>query len=406
MPSPVAEPLRRRLAAIDARRPDHAVEAVRAVLEEARASRASDVHVNPGADALEILYRVDGLLHPVAALPMTTAAGVVARLKVLAGLLTYRSEEPQEGRLPGGPGEPEVRLSTMPTLHGERAVIRLFAEPAALRRLDELGLPPDLVAACRALIDATSGLVVVAGPAGSGKTTTLYALLRELAARPERRSLVSLEDPVEVAVAGVSQTQVRPGSGLDLAAAIRAALRQDPEVIAVGEMRDPATAEAAFNAALTGHLVLTTFHAGGAADVVGRCLEMGVEPYILRSTLAGVLAQRLVRRLCGCARESAGSEERLGLPVESARVPVGCDRCAGTGYRGRLLLAELLRPGEGEVARSILRRVEVAEIEARAVAAGLITRRRRGLEAVASGLTSPAEFLRAFGGLVPGSGGA
>ncbi|GIW86584.1 MAG: hypothetical protein KatS3mg108_0908 [Isosphaeraceae bacterium] len=401
MSEPVAESLAGRLSAVDLGRPDHAVELVRVILEGARAVRASDVHLNPGPERLEILYRVDGVLHVAGELPAAVAAAVVARLKVLAGLLTYRTEEPQEGRLPGGPDQPEARLSTMPTLHGERAVIRRFAEPARLRRLEELGLGAELLAECRGLLARRSGLVVVAGPAGSGKTTTLYAMLRELAAGPERRSLVSLEDPIEVAVAGVSQTQVRPGSGLDLASAIRAVLRQDPEVIAVGEMRDPATAEAAFQAALTGHLVLTTFHAGSAADVVGRCLDLGVEPYILRSTLVGVLAQRLVRRLCRCAQEVTSAEERLGLAVRRAWRALGCEQCAGTGYRGLMLLAELMRPGEGELARSILRRVEVGEIEARAVAAGMVTRRQRGLEAVEAGWTSPAEFLRAFGGIVP-----
>ena len=195
----------------------------------------------------------------------------------------------------------------------------------------------------------------------------------------------------------MSQTQVHPASNLDLAAAVRAALRQDPEVIAVGELRDADTTEAAFNAALTGHLVLTTMHAGGAADVVGRCLDMGIEPYILRSTLLGIVAQRLVRRLCACAVETTDPLPLLGLPVPHAYLPTGCVDCAGTGFRGRIPLAESLSPRSGPVARAMLDRVEVEEIEARAIEAGMVPRRRRGLDAVASGLTSPAEYRRVFG---------
>jgi len=265
------------LGRLDPAGPRYATDVVEHVLAQARAAEASDVHLHPGADGLEVRWRIDGVLQPVAVLPSRLAANVVARLKVLAELLTYRTDVPQEGRIRGAPGEVEMRLSTFPTLHGEKAVVRLFAGSGRFLRLADLGLPAEVHDALSQVLEETSGAGILSCPAGSGKTTSLYACLRELAARSRgERSLATLEDPIEAAVPGVAQSQVNLAAGLTLESGLRALLRQDPEVIAIGEIRDRTTAEIALQAALTGHLTLTTFHAGSACEVIGRLLDMSI----------------------------------------------------------------------------------------------------------------------------------
>jgi type II secretory ATPase GspE/PulE/Tfp pilus assembly ATPase PilB-like protein len=331
-------------------------------------------------------------------LPAAVAPNVVARLKVLADLLTYRIDLPQEGRIKAAPGALEMRLSTFPTLHGEKAVVRLFAASGVYLRVDDLGLPDEISRRLARLLGATSGMIVFSGPSGAGKTTTLYACLRDLVATShDQRNLATLEDPIEVPVAGVSQTQANPAAGLSLELGLRSLLRQDPEVIALGEIRDRQTAEVAFQASLTGHLVLTTFHAGSAAGVVGRLLDMGIETYLLKSGLLAIVAQRLVRKLCSCARPVDDPAARLGLSVARAFVPAGCDRCGGTGYHGRLVIAEMLQPDRDEVGAAILARADVARIERAAIAAGMVTRWQRALALVEAGQTSAAEVRRVLG---------
>jgi general secretion pathway protein E len=379
---------------------NYATEVVDLLLKTASGLGASDVHLQPTADGLEVRWRRDGVLNPAAVLPVAVAPKVVARLKVMAELLTYRTEVPQEGRIRGAAGAVEMRVSTLPTLYGEKAVVRLFAGSGRYLRTDDLGFPPDVLATLRRTLQATSGAIVFSGPAGSGKTTTIYACLRELAAAAQgQRSLATLEDPIEVAVPGVAQSQVNPAAGFTMDLGLRALLRQDPEVIAVGEIRDRGTAEVAFQASLTGHLVLSTFHAGSAAAVVGRLGDMGIEPYLLRSGLLAVVGQRLVRKLCECARAGIPDDprEHLGVDVERFRVPVGCPRCGGTGYLGRLVLAETFEPDAPVVARAILDRADVARIEAQAVEAGMVTLWDRARAAVAQGSTSPAEVRRVLG---------
>lgn len=381
-----------------------------AVLAEAQAAGASDVHFRPAADALAMDWRVDGVLQHVATLPGNVKANVVTRLKVLAGLLTYHTDRPQEGRLRSQPtegpsealsGGVEMRLSVVPTLYGEKAVIRLFVGSGRYRELDDLGLPPDVRETLGAALGETGGVLLVSGPAGSGKTTTAYAAMRELGHEGSgplvRRSLVSLEDPIEAALPEVAQSQVNHQAGFGYAAGLKALLRQDPEVILVGEIRDAETAAVVFQASLTGHLVVTTFHAGSAAEAVSRVLDMGLEPYQLRSGLLAVLNQRLVRSLCECATWSDRREDRLGMDVPRTRVSVGCEACRGTGYAGRIVLAEVLLPGHSETGRAILERSDAATIESKAVAAGMIAHARRAAEAVAAGRTSAAEIRRAFG---------
>jgi len=396
-PSPGA-PFRQRLGTLKLEGLKAAVDLVELILSEARRAGASDVHLLPTPEGLEMRWRVDGVLRPVEVLPKGLAPNVIARLKVLAELLTYRSDVPQEGRVRGSGGEGEVRVSTLPTLHGEKAVIRLFAGTGRYLRLDDLGLPVDIREALARNLGETSGAILLTGPAGSGKTTTIYACLRELVeAGQGRRSLVTLEDPIEVAVPGVTQSQVNAAAGFDLEVGLRSLMRQDPEVIAVGEIRDRSTAEVAFQASLTGHLVLTTFHAGSAAGAIGRLADMGIEPYLIRSGLLAVVSQRLVRTLCDCSRPDDDPRGRLALPVARSRLAVGCDRCGGTGYRGRMLLAELLEPERLGLGPAILARSDIKALESEAERAGMVGRWGRACRAIEAGHTSAAEVRRVLG---------
>jgi type II secretory ATPase GspE/PulE/Tfp pilus assembly ATPase PilB-like protein len=293
-----------------------------------------------------------------------------------------------------------MRVSTFPTLHGERAVVRMFASGADLLLPEQLGLPDDVLRGLNDCLAETSGALVIAGPAGSGKTTTAYACLRRIVQGAGRiKSVVTLEDPIEAAIDGVSQSQIQSESGFNLASGLRSLLRQDPEVILVGEMRDRDTAEGVFQASLTEHLVITTYHAGSAAEAIGRLLEMGFEPYLLRSGLQAVLCQRLVRRLCDCKVSVVSSDDLLGLPVSlaQAKTSQGCQTCSHTGYRGRTVLAEMLSRADGMLAGSVLQRMDTASIEAAALAEGLVTLRHRAIESVAGGTTSPAEIRRVLG---------
>ena len=403
MPSGL-NPLAHRFAAIRLDGPGAAVEIVTAIMDEARTAGASDIHLQPGSSGLEIHFRVDGVLTRLGNLPPTLAPNVVARLKVLADLLTYRTDVPQEGRIRSGPslGSGEVRVSTFPTLHGERAAVRLFSSPGEQLRLADLGLPEDVRVALTDHLADTSGMILLTGPAGTGKTTTIYACLRDLVASSGGgRSLATLEDPIEAAVDGVSQAQINLAAGFDLATGLRSLLRQDPEVIAVGEIRDKETAEVAFQASLTGHLILTTFHAGTAPGAISRLAEMGIEPYLIRSGLAAVVSQRLIRTLCECAgpcdvEADVSAPSRLGLPIAPSRVAVGCPACLGTGYRGRLVLAEWLNPARLDPS-VWTRGADLARLQSAAVDAGMVPLWDRAFQAVVQGLTTPAEVRRVLG---------
>ena len=374
-------PLQQQLDALDPAKPDRAVRAVDLVLAEADQRAASDVHFEPTAQHLEVRFRVDGVLRTAATLPRDSAPNVVARLKVLADLLTYRLDVPQEGSIRGAAGDAaDRRVSTFPTVHGEKAVVRVFDAAAGLLDLAQLGLPPDTLAALGRLLKERTGAIFLTGPSGSGKTTTIYACLRELVKDGAGRHVVTIEDPVERVVEGVTQSQARPGTDFDFARGLRSLLRQDPEVIMVGEVRDRETAAVAAEAALTGHLVFSTLHAGSACGVVGRLLEMGVEPYLLTSAVKGILNQRLLRRVCDACRATGA----------------GCEACGGAGYRGRLLVAELLTP-DAEFRRAVLARADAEELERAAVAGGWRTIRAAALAAVAEGGTTAAEVDRVLG---------
>lgn len=401
-PSSLTTTFREKLAGLATDDPAQVVALVDRILDSALAAGASDIHLVPQAQSLALCWRVDGVLHPVDHFPKSIAPNLVARLKVLADLLTYRTEIPQEGRIrrgeTAGRQNAEMRLSTFPTLYGEKAVVRLFVGSGQYHRISDLELPADVETVLMSLLHERGGLILLTGPAGSGKTTTIYAALRELShENADGRSLVSLEDPIEALLPGVAQSQVQPAVGFDYATGLRSLMRQDPDVIMVGEIRDRETAEVVFQASLTGHLTLTTFHAGSAAGSLSRLADMGIEPYLLRSGLLAAVSQRLVRRLCPCAIPCEDDSEKLGLPVTTAHRPAGCEACGGSGYRGRLVLAETLLPDSPEVRRAILARADAQQIEAAAIAAGMIPLWQRGLTAVTTGHTSPHELHRTFG---------
>jgi type II secretory ATPase GspE/PulE/Tfp pilus assembly ATPase PilB-like protein len=388
--------LQSRLDALDPAGPERTSKLVDLILNDAVRRSASDVHIEPTHRALEVRYRLDGVLQHVTTLNRELAPNVAARLKVLAELLTYRLDIPQEGRVQQARTlyGVDMRVSTFPTIHGEKAVVRLFDASGCPLDLQQLGLSPDLQNALEAILRERTGAILLTGPSGSGKTTTIYACLRHLVQfSAGGRHIVTIEDPVEQVLEGVSQAQARPGTEFDFARGLRSLLRQDPEVIMIGEVRDAETASIAIEAALTGHLVFSTLHAGSACGVVGRLLDMGIEPYLLTSGLKAILNQRLVRRLCAACR-------RPGAPTESACEAVGCEQCAGTGYRGRLLLAELLTL-HVSLRQAILAKSDTTTLETVANEPGRQTIWTAADQAVAAGLTTRPEIERVLGPRAP-----
>ena len=382
----------------DPSNPKAITELVDVILKQAVVAGASDIHFVIQSDELQILWRIDGVLQKIATYPKALAANFVARLKVLAELLTYRTDVPQEGRLNQAPAHVEMRLSTFPTLYGEKAVVRIFAHSGQFRWPDELGLPEDVQQELLRLIHETTGAVLIAGPAGSGKTTTAYACLRELQREHGvGKSIVSLEDPIESVLSGVSQSHVNRTAGFDYATGLRSLMRQDPDVILVGEIRDQETAETVIQACLTGHLVISTFHAGTACEAISRLSDMGIEPYLLRTGLRAVVCLRLFRQLCDCAEWTVDDAAKYGFTLPKVRIPVGCEHCSGTGYRGRMVLAEILSPESAEVGRAILNRQDASEIHRIAVQQGMVSVAQRAVAALADGRTSPIEVRRILG---------
>lgn len=379
--------------------PEYVTELVNLILNQAQDINASDIHLLPSENRMRMDWRIDGVLHHVADFSHELAPRITSRLKVLSHLLTYRTDVPQEGRLrQSGEQAVETRISTFPTLYGEKVVVRLFVGSGQYKHLESLNLPGEILFELQRLLTQTGGVILMTGPAGSGKTTTIYACLREIVRQSQgSRSLASLEDPIEVVVPTVAQSQVNPAAGFDMVLGLRSLLRQDPEVIMVGEIRDRETAETVFQASLSGHLVVTTFHAGSATEAVSRLSDMGIEPYLLRSGLLAILSQRLLRRLCSCAEFSQAEEDRMGLDVEHWKVPIGCAECGQTGYHGRMVLTEMLQPGQSEVANAILNQADATVLHQLAIQSGMRTQWDRAQEAVNQGLTSPAEVRRVLG---------
>ncbi len=368
------------------------------ILSGARHCGASDIHLRPTGDGLEMRWRIDGVIQTVTSFPQLFAANIIARLKVLANLLTYRVDVPQEGRLQSSIAGEETRISVFPTQFGEKVVIRLFADSGRLERIEDLDLPEDIVNKFAHLLEQTSGVIVLTGPAGSGKTTTIYAAMREMLHKSAgERSLVSLEDPVEVIVPHVDQTSANPKAGMDMMTGLRSLVRQDPDVIMVGEIRDRETAETVFQASLIGNLILTTFHAGSCTRALSRLSDMGIEPYLLRSGLLAVFSQRLLRTLCRCKKISTDESDLLSGQFESVALPFGCDVCRGTGYLGRKVLSEYLDPDWPEISEAILKRQDVKTLNQLAAESGMISLRDRARTLVAEHVVSPQEMIRVLG---------
>ncbi|MET3355581.1 UNVERIFIED_ORG: general secretion pathway protein E [Xanthobacter viscosus] len=380
------------------------VRAVNDLLEKAMELRASDIHIGPFRGTIEVRMRIDGLLRVVPAPADVLPQAVISRIKILAGLDIAERRLPQDGaaRLKLGRSEIDVRVALMPTQHGEAAVIRLLPRDRGLLNMDKLGLSPGDAEILKRLLALPHGMVVVTGPTGSGKTTTLATILSIL--NEPTRKILTIEDPVEYEIKGVYQSQVKPAIGLTFAAALRSFLRHDPDVIMVGEVRDPETAHIAVHAALTGHLVLTTLHTDTAAASVPRLLDLGVEGFLLKSTLRAVIAQRLVRQLCDrCKRPrtltamDVADDPRfsaLGFKAgETVYEPKGCERCGGAGYRGRVGVFEILTLSD-EIREMIDRHAGASAVDKAAIAGGMTTMLDDGILKCRAGITSPAEVLR------------
>jgi len=374
------------------------------MFESAVAAGASDIHLEPGARGMRVRLRVDGHLREIPPPDAGLTEATTSRIKILAKLDIAERRLPQDGRtritIQGR--EIDLRIATSPTLHGEGAVLRLLDKSAAVLSLDVLGLSPDTVEKIRRSIRRPNGVTLVTGPTGSGKTTTLYSALRDILT-PEMK-FVSVEDPIEYQIDGVSQIQVRPTIDLTFAKALRSILRQDPDVLMIGEIRDKETATIAIEAALTGHQVLSTLHTNNAPATVTRLMEMGVPEYLIASTVSSISAQRLVRNLCPtCAEPYQPSAALLAnLPgAKSAsdahyRKPKGCSACRGTGYRGRASIAEIMMISD-TMRDLILRRAPERDIRNKAIDEGMVPLLADGLRRAAEGLTSLDDVIRVAG---------
>jgi len=316
------------------------------LLQATLEASASDLHLLPTPVGADVKWRIDGVLQPCITIPAAIAGNVVIRLKVMAGLLTYQTQTPQEGRLESEHLPVQIRIGVFPTVHGEKLVARLFDRgDASQATLHELALPASVLQMVQKGLSLHSGAVMIVGPAGSGKTTTSYACLREiLRVSQGSRSVVSLEDPIEVLVPGVAQSEVAPEVGFDFAQGLRSLVRQDPEVILVGEIRDQETARVALQAAMTGQLLLTTFHASDGPTALDRLHDMGIPAYVIQSALSLIVTQRLIRVLCPCAQPDPAAEgtQVAGLAIKGAKRATGCGQCRQLGYAGRRVVADAL----------------------------------------------------------------
>jgi type II secretion system protein E len=377
------------------------VRLVNLLIEEALASDASDIHIEPFEDSLRVRYRIDGLLYDQEAPPRRLQAALTSRIKIMAELNIAERRLPQDGRIRVtgmGGRRVDIRVSTVPTIHGESIVMRLLDRSSVFLPFDRLGFSSPTARAFEMLIRQPHGILLVTGPTGSGKTTTLYAALDKI--NRADLKIITVEDPVEYQLKGVNQIPVRPKIGLSFAAGLRHIVRQDPDVIMVGEIRDLETAEIAIQSALTGHLVFSTLHTNDAPGAVTRLQDMGCEPYLLSSVLTGVLAQRLVRRICQACRapDHPDPAELLALGITDATgVELfrgkGCDECRGTGYRGRTGIYELFKITD-ESRSLIVRKAPGGEIRRHAVEHGMVTLREDAWARAGAGLTTVAEILR------------
>jgi type IV pilus assembly protein PilB len=378
------------------------VKLVNVILAEAIKKGASDIHAEPYERVFRVRFRIDGVLYEVMTPPMSLKNAIISRLKIMASLDISERRLPQDGRMKVKYKGREVdfRVSTLPTLFGEKVVMRLLDKSNLKLDLSKLGFAPKALADFEAAIRAPYGMLLVTGPTGSGKTTTLYSALDRLN-QPET-NIMTAEDPVEFNIRGINQVQIREGIGLNFAAALRSFLRQDPDVIMVGEIRDHETAEIAVKAALTGHLVLSTLHTNDAPSAVTRLLNMGIEPFLVASSVISILAQRLLRRICVHCKSPVTVQPHalvdVGLtPEEAASITcykgVGCEACSGTGYKGRIAIYEVMVLSS-ELRDMVLSGASATEIKRGAIQQGMQTLRMSGLQKLQEGITTVEEVLR------------
>ena len=380
------------------------VKFVNLLVTQAVNDRASDIHVEPAEHDLRIRFRIDGVLHEVMRSPRSIQAGVISRLKVMADINIAERRIPQDGRISmkvGGRGI-DLRVATLPTVYGEKVVMRILDKGQAVLRLDELGFLRETEDRFNSACHKPYGTILATGPTGSGKSTTLYAALNTLN-KPDR-NIITVEDPVEYRMQGINQVQINPKAGLTFASALRSILRSDPDIVLVGEIRDRETAVIAVEAALTGHLVLSTLHTNDAASTPLRLVEMGVEPFLVTSALDCVVAQRLARRLCDKCKEAYQPTEsellEVGWPMQDVEVEwptlhraVGCTTCGRTGYKGRFALHEVMLLSE-EIERLIIERRSTEDMQKVAEMQGMLTLKSDGLRKVGMGFTSLEEIFR------------
>lgn len=378
------------------------IRVVNQMIRRAAETGASDIHIEPERTGLRVRFRVDGALRPAEAPPAAQRDAVLSRIKIMAQLNIAEQRLPQDGRIQMAVGgrELDLRVATLPTLHGEAVVMRLLDRSGLVLDFAGLGFAPDAAARLNALITRPNGVLLVTGPTGSGKTTTLYAAIQALNA--DERKIVTVEDPVEYQLQGVTQIPVKQKIGLGFAESLRAIMRQDPDVIMVGEIRDRETAEVAIQAALTGHLVMATLHTNSAAAAIDRLRDMGVEDYLIAATVVGALAQRLVRRLCpDCAApEEPAFVARMapGAPTGGFRAARGCGACGGTGYRGRIGVHEVL-VADAAFHNAVLDRRGGRDLAAVAEAGGMTSMAADGVAKAARGETSLTEIARVAAGI-------
>lgn len=375
---------------------------VTSLVEQAVRQRASDVHIEAGPDRVRVRFRVDGVLYSTAAYDLRLLPAIVARVKIISGLDISEKRKPQDGRFSTTVDrrEYDVRVSTLPTVYGEKCVLRLAQKKALSRSKRVLGLTPEDLVKFDHILKKPNGIVLVTGPTGSGKSTTLYTALNEL--NSDKVNIVTVEDPVEANIEGINQVQVNPKADLTFANALRSILRQDPDIIMIGEIRDGETASIAVQASITGHLVVSTLHTNDTASSITRLLDMGVESYLIADATVGIIAQRLVRRLCpNCKRTRPILEheaEYLGLPREqwastSLSEPVGCRRCGGTGYFDRIGVYEVMEITTA-LRTMIARRCSTDELRQEAIREGMVTMRDNARRLVLEGVTSLSEMQR------------
>ena len=380
------------------------IQLVNLILSQAVRDRASDIHIEPFERSLKVRYRIDGVLHEVLSPPKVLQPRIISRLKVMADLNIAETRLPQDGRIAVRVRnrEIDIRVSVVPTAFGERLVLRLLDKSGALFQLEEIGLSADLLSTYGRLVHRSNGIILVTGPTGSGKSTTLYATLQRI--NSSQLNIITIEDPIEYQIQGVGQIHVNPRIDLTFANGLRSILRQDPDVIMVGEIRDRETAEIAIQASLTGHLVLSTLHTNDAASAVTRLLDMGIEPFLISSSVLAMVAQRLVRVLCPECRVPGRPESEtlreLGLEPDDDEVlrgewflSGGCDGCRGTGYRGRTGVYELM-PVDDPVRRLIMERANASMLRSAAGQRGMRSLVQDGARKVLEGRTTAEEVLR------------